>query len=807
MPSSLQQTSCAILRALAFAAGAACLAACAGAPVGSSIALGGPSGDDAAEHAGRMATRITHGPILGELDGRGMQVWVRLDGEPGDQVALEVLDAQGAALAQRLEASAAERRTPRTLVWSVRDLVPGSMHRYRITGVAGGPSRSLDGFDGTIRMRAADAPSATLAIGSCADEKDGTQKLLRTIAGLHPDAVAFIGDTPYIDTTDLARQRKRYGEFFSQPGMAEWLSSTPLAAVWDDHDFGLNDTDGRLKGKERSLQAFREWHANASFGTGTEGVYHRLRLGPMEVFMLDTRWFARTARCAPADAVDPVIGGAADAATAGGWTLLGRQQWTWLREGLAASTAPIKVIVSSMVFNSSVRPLKTDYWGMYPEEYARLMRLVRDVPGGVVLVSGDVHTSRLLLHPTASTAGRDLWEIVSSPMHAGVHDSSLWSRSDWVKEHFPHPNMMSLLTARLDGGAAALSVKFVDKDGAVFLDRELVRVPWGGPAAVEPDPHTALAAATSDRTSLHRLRRTLEPWLMDGEQPSPAAGSLAGSRAPSVPTIEVLHALVGGTEAARSRLSLHPVDAEPALVTAYASPRLRESASGDARTAFFARPTWLPAGGEGPTRAQWLAAAAKDPAAHPVIAHGPDEFSVYLAAVNGSVQLERADGSMRCLVHDGTNEREYSSLAKLLVADGALDPRAATLDGLRALWQRAPDIVRAACDRNERFVWWREVPCERWPQSPFGLTLLAGQAVAVDARVIPIGSLLLLVPEPDQPGLPADLALPRIVYAADCGGAITGAGRVDLYLGAGDEALATAGRVHARMRVFRIAAD
>lgn len=294
---------------------------------------------------------------------------------------------------------------------------------------------------------------------------------------------------------------------------------------------------------------------------------------------------------------------------------------------------------------------------------------------------------------------------------------------------------------------------------------------------------------------------------MDGEQPAPTAGSLAGLRAPSVPTIDVLHALVGGSEASRARLSLHPIDAEPALVTAYASPRLRESASGDARTAFFARPTWLPAGGEGPTRAQWMAAAAKDPIAHPVIAHGPDEFSVYLAAVNGSVQLERADGSLRCLVHDGTNEREYSSLAKLLVADGALDPRAATLDGLRELWRRAPDIVRAACDRNDRFVWWREVPCERWPQSPFGLTLMAGHAAAVDARVIPIGSLLLLVPEPEQPGLPADLAAPRVVYAADCGGAITGAGRLDLYLGAGDEALATAGRVQARMRVFRIAAD
>ncbi|MBM4110116.1 MAG: hypothetical protein FJ254_02000, partial [Phycisphaerae bacterium] len=311
----------------------------------------------------------------------------------------------------------------------------------------------------------------------------------------------------------------------------------------------------------------------------------------------------------------------------------------------------------------------------------------------------------------------------------------------------------------------------------------------------------------ADRTALHGVRRALEPWLMDGEQPAPTAGSLVGPRVPSAPTIDALHALVGGTAASHARLSLHPVHAEPALVTAYASPRLRESATGDARTAFFARPSAVPAGGVGPTRAEWLAAAAHDPSAHPVIAHGPDEFSVYLAAVNGSVQLERADGSLRCLVHDGTNERPYSSLAMMLVADGALDPKAASLDGLRALWLREPTVVRAACDRNERFVWWREVPCDRWPQSPFGLTLLAGHAVAVDPRVIPIGSLLLLVPDARDDELSADLAVPRIVYAADCGGAITGANRVDLYLGAGDEALATAGRVHARMRVYRITPD
>jgi 3D (Asp-Asp-Asp) domain-containing protein len=422
--------------------------------------------------------------------------------------------------------------------------------------------------------------------------------------------------------------------------------------------------------------------------------------------------------------------------------------------------------------------------------------MVRDVPGGVVLVSGDVHTSRLLLHPTQASAGRDLWEVVSSPMHAGVHDSSLWSRSDWVKEHFPHPNMMALFTARQEGGVATLGVRFVDKDGAVFMDRELVRV--------ESNARAAVIEAAADREDLHRLRRVIEPWFMDGERPAPAAGSLAGQRAEATATIEALRALLGPSPGA---CRLESVGDGATLMTAYASPRVRESATGDARTAFFTRPAWLPPGGEGPTRAQWLAAASADAQAHPVLAYGDDAFNVYMAAVNGSVQLERADGTMRCLVHDGTNERPYTSLARSLVDRGALAAQDATLDGLRALWGREPAVVQAACDGNERFVWWREVPCDQWPQSPFGMRLLAGQAAAVDASVIPIGSLLLLVPEPVDASLPPELRAPRIVYAADCGGAIRGAERIDLYLGAGDDALATAGRVKARVRVYRISAE
>ncbi|MBM4115568.1 MAG: hypothetical protein FJ252_06815, partial [Phycisphaerae bacterium] len=147
-------SSIAALRSSLLALGACLVAACAGAPVGSAVVLDGPAAAEAPEHDGRMATRMTHGPMLGELDDTGMQVWVRLDGEPGEHVALEVFDEQGTTVEQRLTATVAQRRTPRTLVWSVRELAPGTKHRYRITGVMGGASRDADGFDGMISMLA-----------------------------------------------------------------------------------------------------------------------------------------------------------------------------------------------------------------------------------------------------------------------------------------------------------------------------------------------------------------------------------------------------------------------------------------------------------------------------------------------------------------------------------------------------------------------------------------------------------------------------------------------------------------------------
>jgi alkaline phosphatase D len=68
------------------------------------------------------------------------------------------------------------------------------------------------------------------------------------MASLHPHAVVLRGDCPYIYSTDLGVQRRRYGKSAAVSELADLLRSHPFYATWDDHDFGANDTNGLLPG-------------------------------------------------------------------------------------------------------------------------------------------------------------------------------------------------------------------------------------------------------------------------------------------------------------------------------------------------------------------------------------------------------------------------------------------------------------------------------------------------------------------------------------------------------------------------------
>jgi alkaline phosphatase D len=390
-----------------------------------------------------VAGTLTHGPLLGHLTSSHVRVWARC-AEPG-AYQLALIGEGG----ERVASEEASEERDRTVVWDVTGLAPGTRYRYEVRKDARTIlSRPDLAFTTPLPQ---EAPSVIrLAVGSCAREQEGDRAVWLRMASLDPHAVVLLGDTPYIDSTDLTVQRTRYGEFVAVQEFADLLRSHPLYATWDDHDFGRNDTDGMLDGKENARQAFVEYHANPSYGHENEGIYTSFRMGGIEVFLLDTRWFAGTGRSPIAD----------------GPTMLGARQWEWLRDGLRASDAPFKLLASGLIWNGAVRPGKPDHWDSYPAEKEALLRFLGEERiSGVVLAGGDIHRTRVLRYPTEEVVGYALTELVTSPIHAGVI----------VEANAPHPALVfdsgtphsfMLLTVDTTVEPATMHASFQDAAGS-----------------------------------------------------------------------------------------------------------------------------------------------------------------------------------------------------------------------------------------------------------------------------------------------------------------------------------------------------
>jgi alkaline phosphatase D len=354
----------------------------------------------AAALAFAQSALLSHGPMTGDVTAHSARIWARA--AQAGSYALRVSEPDARGVTTLLGEATPDGDL--CLHWSLEGLTPA--HEYRCEVVSTEPGAQPTAA-WTLRTPPEGASSATLAFGSCSSDKLlPKQPIWSVITACKPDALVLLGDNPYIDSTDLAVQRARYREFYALPDVRGAVAAMSIYATWDDHDFGTNDCDGRVAGKENSRRAFLENHANPSYGENDRGVYTSFRHGPVEVFLLDTRWFSHTED-------SPFAPGKP--------TLLGAEQWKWLEAKLAASTAPFKVVACGMIWNDAVRPGKTDYWGAYPWERDAFFRMLGEKHvTGVVLVGGDIHRSRVVRHATREIVGYEITELITSPMAQNV---------------------------------------------------------------------------------------------------------------------------------------------------------------------------------------------------------------------------------------------------------------------------------------------------------------------------------------------------------------------------------------------------
>lgn len=288
--------------------------------------------------------------------------------------------------------------------WKVDGLKPGTPYRYRI--LEGKKEIAADAGQVLTTAPKADAPAKVkLAISSCAKEDKGSRAVWERMASEEVDAVLLIGDTPYIDSTELEKQTKRHREFAAVEEYQSLLKSRPCWWTWDDHDFAGNDSSGLAAGKENTRLVYTRYRPQKNFGDGKEGIYTSFRRGPVEAFLLDTRWFSMTG---------PSF------ASPHRPTMIGTQQWEWLQEKLLASTAPFKLLACGVIWDDKENS-ESDDWGTYKHELTAIQKFIgeKKIPG-VILVGGDIHASRVLRYKTEKVVGYDLPQFIASPIHSST---------------------------------------------------------------------------------------------------------------------------------------------------------------------------------------------------------------------------------------------------------------------------------------------------------------------------------------------------------------------------------------------------
>ncbi len=236
-----------------------------------------------------------------------------------------------------------------------------------------------------------------IAFGSC-NRQNLPQPMWRKLVEEKPDLWIWTGDVIYANTDDMGQLSRLYAQQLNQPEYNRFLTSGPaVIGIYDDHEYGKNDSGIDTPMKKPSMQLFLDFvnEPKQSPRRQQPGIYTSYRFGPegkrVKVLLTDTR-YNREKPSAKAD-------------------ILGREQWTWLEQELAKPDAEVLLVVSS----SQVLPFEHDFekWSDYPSSRQRLLGLLDQSKfKNIVFLSGDRHFGEL--SKLALPSGRMVWEATSS---------------------------------------------------------------------------------------------------------------------------------------------------------------------------------------------------------------------------------------------------------------------------------------------------------------------------------------------------------------------------------------------------------
>lgn len=366
------------------------------------------------------AATLVAGPMAGFSARDKVTIWLMSDTDA--QVTLDYWPADEPdriARSRPVGATAASGRAVHVVLDGLR---PATRYRYRVRldGQAALPDSAALSFV-TQSGDARAVRDFSLATGSCAylsdppDDGSGARafRIFEAIAARKPDLMLWLGDTHYFRDEDFeadapARMNARWLATRRHPQLQHLLQTGQHYAIWDDHDYGPNDSDRSFALKPVSLDLFRRYWANGSYGLpDAPGIFSKVSHEDVDIFLLDDRYYRDDD----------------SAADVPGKTMLGAAQLDWLKRELRQSRATFKLIANGSRMLSE-RPgggrRGGEGWHNHAEErQAFLDWLAAQRIDGVVFLSGDIHYAHLT--ERKRPGHYPLLELTCSPLTSRIH--------------------------------------------------------------------------------------------------------------------------------------------------------------------------------------------------------------------------------------------------------------------------------------------------------------------------------------------------------------------------------------------------
>ncbi|MDC0442852.1 alkaline phosphatase family protein [Gammaproteobacteria bacterium] len=227
-------------------------------------------------------------------------------------------------------------------------------------------------------------------LGSCLDQ-DREQSIWSSIKKEELDGFIFLGDNVYGDLPNgkLLKMERAYQ--IQKKRLPNWLmDEKEILAIWDDHDFGLNDGGGDYPYKKDAEKMFLNfWNIpQADPRRNREGIYFKqikeIEGTKVEIIGLDTRYFRSKLKRKKNAYVQNNDSKA---------TILGQDQWAWLEASISNSIADVIIILSSIQILATNHPYEK--WDNFPLERIRLLEILANASKDktIIAVTGDRHKS------------------------------------------------------------------------------------------------------------------------------------------------------------------------------------------------------------------------------------------------------------------------------------------------------------------------------------------------------------------------------------------------------------------------------